>query len=112
MKLDSCIAACLDCHRSCLATVAHCLGLGGHHAEPGHIRIMMDCAQICAASADFMIRGSAHHPHLCAECAEICRECEKSCAGHPDADTAMRACAEACRRCAEECGKMARPRGH
>jgi hypothetical protein len=105
--MEACIQACLDCHRICLATVAHCLQLGGNHAGPGHIRIMMDCAQICAVSADFMIRGSQHHPHLCRECAEICRECEASCAGHPAADDAMRRCAEMCRRCAEECGRMA-----
>jgi hypothetical protein len=110
MDMDRCIAACLDCHRNCLATIQHCLGLGGHHAEAGHIRLMMDCAQICATSADFMIRGSEHHPHLCAECAEICRQCAEECEGHPGADEAMRACAASCRACAEECGRMGRPR--
>ncbi len=105
--MDACIQVCLDCHRSCLATMAHCLSKGGSHAEAGHIRIMMDCAQICLASADFMIRGSDHHKHLCGECAEICRQCEASCAGHAEADDMMRRCAETCRRCAEECGRMA-----
>jgi len=107
--LDRCIETCLECHRICLATIQHCLGKGGSHAEAKHIRTMMDCAQICAVVADFMIRGSAHHPHLCAECAEICRECERSCAQHPDADDAMRRCAEMCRRCAEECAAMGKP---
>lgn len=105
--LDTCIQACLDCHQVCLTTIGHCLSLGGAHAEAGHMRIMMDCAQICVVSADFMIRGSAHHPHICRECAEICRECEASCANHPAADDAMRRCAEACHRCAEECAAMA-----
>lgn len=105
--MDACIQACLDCHRSCLSMVSHCLSIGGSHAEPNHIRIMMDCAQICMVSADFMIRGSSHHAHLCRECAEICRDCEKSCVGHPDADEAMQSCAETCQRCAEECERMA-----
>jgi hypothetical protein len=106
--MDSCIQACLDCHRVCLATVAHCLQQGGSHAEAAHIRIMLDCAQICLVSADFMIRGSTLHGRICAVCAETCRACEQSCSGHPDADDAMRRCAEACRRCAEECERMAR----
>lgn len=38
--LEACIQACLDCHRSCIATAAHCLTKGGHHAEAEHIRIM------------------------------------------------------------------------
>lgn len=106
--MDPCIQACLDCHRVCLATVAHCLQQGGSHAEAAHIRIMLDCAQICLVSADFMIRGSTLHGRICAVCAETCRACEQSCSGHPDADDAMRRCAEACRRCAEECERMAR----
>ncbi len=104
--IADCIKTCLECHRVCLATIAHCLGKGGRHAELAHIRIMQDCAQICLVAADFMTRSSPHHPHLCAECAEICRQCERSCAEHPDADDAMRRCAEICRRCAEECAAM------
>ena len=105
--MEACIQACLDCHASCLSTIGHCLSMGGRHAEASHIRIMMDCAQICAVSADFMLRGSDHHAHLCRECADICRDCERSCAGHTGADETMRACAEACRRCAEQFAKMA-----
>jgi hypothetical protein len=105
--MDACIQACLDCHRSCLATVAHCLTKGGSHAESRHIQIMLDCAQICAVCADFMIRGSAHSGHLCRECAEICGKCATSCADHADADEMMRACAEECRNCAAECEKTA-----
>jgi len=105
--MDECIEACLDCHRLCLATVAHCLTKGGVHAEARHIQIMLDCAQICAVCADLMIRGSDHSAHLCRECVEICSECATSCANHSKADEMMRACAETSRRCADECGKIA-----
>jgi hypothetical protein len=105
--MEACIKACLDCHATCLATIDHCLTMGGQHAEASHIRIMMDCAQICVVSADFLSRGSSHHAHLCRECAEICRECAQNCDGHPGADDMMRRCAESCRRCAAECEKMA-----
>ena len=72
-----------------------------------HIRSMMDCAQICLVTADFMTRRSEHGKHLARECAEICRECAESCGQHPQADHHMKMCAEACRACAEECAKMA-----
>jgi len=105
--MDACIQACLDCHRSCLATIAHCLTKGGSHAEARHIQLMLDCAQICGVCADFMIRGSDHCAHICRACADICRACATSCADHGEADDMMRACAAACTRCADECAKMA-----
>ena len=105
--MEACITACLDCHRSCLATIAHCLKQGGHHADSAHITIMMDCAQICVVCAEFMIRGSDHAKHLCRECAEICRACEADCRAHAAGDAEMLACADACKKCAVECVKMA-----
>jgi hypothetical protein len=98
---------CLDCHATCIATIAHCLERGGKHADAAHIRIMMDCAQICLTCADFMLRGSDHAHHICKECAEICRACEASCRGVADGDAMDLACAEACKACAESCERMA-----
>ncbi|WP_426960355.1 four-helix bundle copper-binding protein [Muricoccus radiodurans] len=105
--MEACIQACLDCHRTCLATIAHCLAQGGHHTEKAHIVLMMDCAQLCATDADFMIRGSAHHARLCGVCAEVCEACAADCEKHGEGDAAMQACVVACRRCAAECRKMA-----
>ncbi|MFC0407425.1 four-helix bundle copper-binding protein [Roseomonas elaeocarpi] len=105
--MKACIEACTTSHREVLHCITHCLHKGGSHAEPGHIGIMTDCAEICAASLNFMLRDSRHAPHLCRECAEICTQCAESCANHPDADDHMRQCAEACRRCAEACRAMA-----
>ncbi|MBS7789359.1 four-helix bundle copper-binding protein [Roseococcus sp. SDR] len=98
---------CLDCHATCVATIAHCLEHGGKHADAAHIRIMMDCAQICLTCADFMLRGSDHAHHLCKECAEICRACEASCRAVADGDAMDLTCAEACKACAESCSRMA-----
>lgn len=98
---------CLDCHGTCVATITHCLERGGKHADAAHIRIMMDCAQICLTCADFMLRGSDHAHHLCKECAEICRACEASCRAMADGGAQEMACAEACKACAESCSSMA-----
>ena len=60
-EMQQCIQNCVECHRVCLETITHCLREGGKHAEAAHIGLMLDCAQICQTSADFMIRGSGLH---------------------------------------------------
>jgi hypothetical protein len=102
--MQTCVGACLDCYRTCLhMAMNHCLETGGRHVEPEHMRLMMACAEICRTSAHFMLIGTAHHKHVCAECAEICEECAESCEEIGDMD----ACVAACRACAAECRKMA-----
>lgn len=97
---------CLDCHRICTETVAHVLHGCGHHTESTHLVALLDCAQMCGLSADFMSRRSPHHSHVCRECAEICNACATLCEAHPDADGQMKRCADACRRCAKTCAEM------
>ena len=104
--MQACIDACTSCHQTCLHNVRHCLEKGGKHADAAHISLLLDCAQICAASADFMTRHSAKHATVCRACAEVCRACAKSCEAMGD-DEMMRKCAEECRRCADSCDRMA-----
>ena len=80
----------------------HC----GPHAEAAHIQLLLDCAEICQTSANFMIRGSQFHRRTCATCAEVCAACAEDCARFGD-DTQMQRCAEMCRGCAESCQRMA-----
>lgn len=104
--MQQCIQACLDCYAVCTTTAAHCLGLGGEHASLEHQTILLDCARLCQASADFMLRGSHRHQQVCAVCAEACRACERECTRLGASDAMMQQCAEACRRCAESCERM------
>jgi hypothetical protein len=103
--MQACIEVCTECQRVCLASAQKCLQMGGRHADADHVRTLLDCAEICRTSADFMIRGSEHHGITCGACAEICRACAESCetVGGPE----MEACAEVCRRCADSCQRMA-----
>lgn len=105
-EMKRCIENCDECHRVCVETVQHCLQKGGHHAEASHIRLLLDCAQICQTSEDFMLRGSDLHPLTCGACAEVCARCAEDCERMAD-DEMMRRCAEVCRRCAESCRQMA-----
>ena len=104
--MQDCITECLSCHSVCLQTVAHCLQMGGRHAEAAHIGLLLDCAEICQTSANFMLRGSPLHARTCAVCAEVCERCAEDCDRFGD-DARMKACAESCRRCAASCRQMA-----
>jgi uncharacterized protein YggL (DUF469 family) len=104
-EMQQCISECLSCHAVCEATVQYCLSQGGTHAEASHIKTLLDCAQTCITSADFMLRGSELHTRTCALCAEACERCAESCAAL--GDPTLQQCVEACRRCAESCRTMA-----
>lgn len=105
-SMDQCIENCTRCHRICLeVTAAHFRGEAAKGDE-AHVRLLLDCAQICATSADFMIRGSELHRFTCGACAEICDRCAEACERVRD-DTRMAACAEVCRTCARSCREMA-----
>lgn len=104
--MNECIENCTQCHATCLETINYCLGKGGKHADPEHISLMGVCADICATSADAMLRGSPVHAVTCGACAEICRRCAESCESMGD-DAEMQRCAQMCRRCADSCASMA-----
>lgn len=105
-QMQTCIQDCQNCAEVCLETTMHCLTMGGEHAAPDHIRLMLDCAEICQTSANFMIRGSEFHGSTCGVCAEVCTACAESCAKFQD-DQEMQRCAEMCRQCARSCQEMA-----
>jgi hypothetical protein len=105
--MRECINNCTNCHNICMETVMHCLQLGGEHAQAAHIRLLLDCAEICATSANFMLRGSDLHAQTCAVCAEVCERCADECERIGPDDEMMTRCAEMCRRCADSCHRMA-----
>lgn len=105
VEMEECIRNCLQCFQTCERMIEHCLTKGGVHANAQHIKILMDCAQICQTSAAFMLRNSNLHGVTCRACAEVCLACAEDCAQMND-DGMMDACIEVCRRCADSCQKM------
>lgn len=103
-EMRACIDACTRCHQTCLGMAAgHCLELGGKHVEPGHLRLMLACAEICRSSAAVMLAQVEQHATVCRACADICEACADDCARIGDMDE----CVAACRACAESCRSMA-----
>ncbi len=104
-RMRECTQECHHCHDVCMETISHCLQMGGEHADPRHIQLLMDCAEICQTSANFMLRMSEFHGQTCGVCAEVCKRCAEDCERFDD--EMMRQCAEACRSCASSCREMA-----
>jgi hypothetical protein len=106
--MERCIQNCTDCAAICEETIVHCLSIGGRHAGPDHIGLLMDCALICTTSAKFMLHRSPFHTRTCDVCAEVCRACAEECERIAGSDRRIQICVEVCRKCAESCRKMAR----
>lgn len=101
--MQDAIKACLDCHSLCLhMAMNYCLEQGGRHVEQQHFRLMLNCAELCQTSANFMLSDSPLHSRVCLICAEACEACAKSCEEVGD----MSECVQECQSCAKSCRRM------
>lgn len=100
-QTQAAIEALQHCHATCHSmAMTHCLEMGGEHARPQHLRLMLDCADICAATAGFLLRKSQFHTQIVTLCADVCETCAADCeaiGGMEESAAACRACADACR---------------
>jgi len=104
-QVHEAILALQHCHLTCASmAMTHCLEMGGAHARPQHLRLMLDCAEFCAFTADALGRKSQFHNRFAALCADICETCAKDCEALGD----MEECVQACRDCARHCTAIAR----
>jgi hypothetical protein len=93
------------CHDMCLSmALTHCLEMGGEHARPQHIRLMLDCVAICDTARDAILRKSQFHSGILSLCADICETCAAACASLGQ----MEDCVAACRACMKACREAAR----
>jgi hypothetical protein len=104
-ELQHCIEECLNCHAVCTMTAQYCLMQGGELASADHVGMLLDCAEICQTSANFMLRGSPYHAITCSACAVLCHACADACREFDDEE--LQQCAEMCASCAEHCEAMA-----
>jgi hypothetical protein len=97
-----CADLCHACHRACVDAMMYSLGRGGAFADPDHIRLLADCIQLTAATADFLLRESPIAGAVCGVCAEACDACATECETYND-ERPLSLCARLCRRCAAAC---------
>lgn len=105
-QIRECIPKCLDCRSICMKAVDHYARLKSANTRCPDIRSLLNCSEICATAARFMLRGSEFGEQLCLLCAEVCKSCAEQ-FNPVGCDAEIEACAAACRECAECCERIA-----
>jgi hypothetical protein len=108
--LARCVEEAISCARSCTACADACLGEADINALRRCIRLNLDCADVCDATARVLSRQTADEAGvgriLLAACIGACRLCAEECARHEHHEHCL-ICADACRRCAAACQEAA-----
>ena len=104
------IDALKDCAQACTADVADDLSERDVTELVKCIRLCLDCADVCAATAAVTTRqteydGNVTRP-LLEVCAATCKSCSDECERHAQMHEHCRVCAEACRRCERACRQL------
>jgi hypothetical protein len=108
--LAAAIDALSDCAQACNADNAADLGEHNVTEMVRCIRLCLDCADICSASAGVASRlveydASVFRP-LLESCVAICKSCGDECERHAQMHEHCRVCAGACRRCEQACREL------
>jgi hypothetical protein len=108
--LLECLKACHDCAATCTICADACLSEDQVPMLRRCIRLNLDCADICAATASVLARQTQPDPAVLRAqlqaCAAACRSCGDECASHAQHHEHCRVCAESCRRCADACDRL------
>ena len=99
-----------DCVRACTADVDADLG-ERHLADLVKcIRLCLDCADVCAATAAVLTRQTEFNSRaigpLLEACAAACKVSGDECERHAHMHEHCRSCAQACRRCEQACREL------
>lgn len=99
--------ACFDCAQTCTACADACLGEEKIDELRQCIRLNLDCADVCLATAMLGTRRTGSDDKIVelmlAACAEACRVCGVECARHGMMHEHCRICADVCRSCEQAC---------
>lgn len=101
-ETQRCIDDCLNCQATCEATLSYWLASDHSDRDRTRALVLLDCADVCRATAALLLRRSPRYEALCRVCSAICGACAEWCE-HFSRDSVMMECAAACRACAEAC---------
>lgn len=103
-QYKACIEACFTCASICNQCAVACTYEKDVAMMAACIRLDMECAALCYATAQLMSMGSSQAPRLAGICADLCEACAAECGKHHHEHCVL--CAQACKACAEECRKI------
>jgi hypothetical protein len=95
------------CAQTCTACADACIGEPTATALRQCVRLNLDCADVCAATATLSSRRTGSNEEVLRRmldaCVAACRVCEAECQRHAQHHDHCRLCAEACQRCERAC---------
>jgi hypothetical protein len=99
-----------DCAQACIADNDADLSEPSVTEMVRCIRLCLNCADICAATAGVTSRQAEYDANvsrpLLEACVAICQSCGDECERHARMHEHCRVCAEACRRCEQACREL------
>lgn len=108
--LATCIEACSGCADSCTSCADACLSEDQVAELRKCIRLNLDCADVCDATARLLTRQTEYDAPVSKAQLEACRQacatCAEECEGHAEHHEHCRLCAEACRSCEQACERL------
>jgi hypothetical protein len=108
--LTATIDALTDCAQACTADVDADLSEQNLAEMVKCIRLCLNCADVCTATAGVVSRQAEYDAHvarpLMESCVAICKSCGDECHRHAPHYDHCRACEEACRRCEQACREL------
>jgi hypothetical protein len=108
--LAATIDALSDCAQACTADVDADLREQNLAEMVKCIRLCLDCADICAATAAVTSRQTAYDANvtrpLLEACVVSCKACGDECERHARHHAHCRVCEQACRRCEQACRRL------
>jgi len=108
--LAAAIDALSDCAQACTADADADLSEQHLAGMVTCIRLCLNCADICTATAAVVSRPAAYEPGvtrpLLEACVASCLSCGDECERHARMHEHCRVCAEACRRCEQACREL------
>ncbi|WP_039235796.1 four-helix bundle copper-binding protein [Bacillus thermotolerans] len=99
------VEAVQHCEATCESVEFFVMQMKDIRCRGEQLRLLRDCADICALTAKCMARCSGFAKTLALVCAEVCEVCGHHCLHHSD-DVSQR-CAQICLHCARECQAFA-----
>lgn len=101
------IEAAYDCAQTCTSCADACLAEDMVAELRQCIRLNLDCADVCGATATLGTRRTGSNEEVIRKmldaCITACRLCGEECRRHAGMHEHCRVCAEACRRCETAC---------
>jgi hypothetical protein len=78
-RMSDCIEATSVCYTVCTETLTYSFNGGGTLADMQHVRLLIDCCEVCQTTQNTLLRASDLGIMLAAVCAEACEKVADSC---------------------------------